>query len=189
MQKGKQTMRKAIVSLAAGGLLFAAAAEAAQFRIGKTVNNGMQFEALYIQEVRMTGESHGAHGSHGQMNDSGMPGVHLEAAVHIVEEGHGFPNGSWVPYLGITYEMTRKGSDWKATGPLVPMLANDGPHYGGNVGMPGPGRYTAKLIITPPSDEIFPRHFDKETGVGEWWEPFELEFSFNYIGIGKKGGY
>ena len=35
----------------------------------------------------------------------------------------------------------------------------------------------------------FGRHVDKETGVGPWFEPFELEYEFVYAGTGKKGGY
>ncbi|MDP7215033.1 MAG: iron transporter [Rhodospirillales bacterium] len=33
------------------------------------------------------------------------------------------------------------------------------------------------------------RHTDKETGVGAWWAPFHVEWSFKYLGTGKKGGY
>lgn len=33
------------------------------------------------------------------------------------------------------------------------------------------------------------RHTDKETGVGKWYKPFDVEWDFNYVGTGKKGGY
>ena len=33
------------------------------------------------------------------------------------------------------------------------------------------------------------RHVDKETGVGPWFEPFEVKYEFVYTGTGKKGGY
>jgi periplasmic iron binding protein len=32
----------------------------------------------------------------------------------------------------------------------------------------------------PPSKAGFVRHIDKETGVPDWWEPFDLEWTFTY---------
>ena len=34
-----------------------------------------------------------------------------------------------------------------------------------------------------------PRHVDEETGVGQWYAPFTVEYEFVYAGVGKKGGY
>ena len=50
----------------------------------------------------------------------------------------------------------------------MPMVANDGPHYGDNVKMMGPGKYRLILTIAPPDENPhahFGRHVDKETGV------------------------
>ena len=72
------------------------------------------------------------------------------------------------------------------------MDATDGPHYGDNVKLAGPGRYTLKLSVTPPrghTQAVFGRHVDKETGVEPWFAPFTLEYEFTYAGTGKKGGY
>ena len=167
-------------------------AAAAVFSAGETiVRQGLAVQGIYIQEVKMTGEhaGHGDHhgGDHGHGHN--MPGMHLEAVIKMAEEGHGFPVGAWVPYLDVDYTLTKQGSDWSAQGPLVPMLANDGPHYGANVSMPGPGKYTLRFRIAPPSEDVFPRHFDQETGIGPWLEPFEVSWEFTYVGIGKKGGY
>ena len=32
-------------------------------------------------------------------------------------------------------------------------------------------------------------HYDKETGVGPWWKPFDYKGSFVFAGTGKKGNY
>ena len=72
----------------------------------------------------------------------------------------------------------------------MPMVANDGPHYGDNVKMPGIGKY--KVIYTidnPLKIGGFGRHTDRETGVRDWFKPFTVEWEFNFLGAGKKGGY
>jgi len=176
----------------AAGLTLAATAPAAVYDTGEpVVRNGLSVQGIYIQEVKMTGEhaGHGHHHGHDSGNGMSMPGVHLEAVIRMAEEGHGFPVGAWVPYLNVHYTLTRKGRDWSSEGPLVPMLANDGPHYGANVAMPGPGKYTLTFRIAPPSEDVFPRHFDRETGVSDWWTPFEASWDFVFTGTGKKGGY
>lgn len=189
----KRLMQAAML---AAGLTLAGAAPAAVYETGEpVVRNGLSVQGIYIQEVKMTGEhaGHGHHHGHGEDHGNGgamdMPGVHLEAIIRMAKEGHGFPVGAWVPYLDVHYTLTRKGSDWSSEGPLVPMLANDGPHYGANVAMPGPGKYTLTFRISPPSEDVFPRHFDRETGLGPWLEPFEASWEFTYVGVGKKGGY
>ena len=74
----------------------------------------------------------------------------------------------------------------------MPMVANDGPHYGDNVKLQGPGKYKMTLTIAPPTANphaMFGRHVDKETGVGPWFKPFTLDYEFVYAGTGKKGAY
>ena len=73
---------------------------------------------------------------------------------------------------------------------MMPMVANDGPHYGDNVKLKGPGKYRLKLIVAPPTVHAhFGRHVDKETGVGPWFKPITLEYDFVFAGVGKKGAY
>ena len=75
---------------------------------------------------------------------------------------------------------------------MMAMVASDGPHYGDNVKLQGPGKYTLTLTISPPGANPhahFGRHTDKETGVGPWFEPFKVSYDFAFAGIGKKGGY
>lgn len=74
----------------------------------------------------------------------------------------------------------------------MPMVANDGPHYGDNLKLAGPGKYRLTLTVSPPSanpHSHFGRHVDKETGVGAWFAPFSADYEFIYAGTGKKGGY
>lgn len=63
------------------------------------------------------------------------------------------------------------------------------PHYGANVKLDGPGNYHLTYRISPPAYQGFYRHFDKETGLGQWRPPFRLHWDFTYVGTGKKGGY
>ena len=52
---------------------------------------------------------------------------------------HGLADGEWVPYLIITYTIEKVGTNFKRTGPLLPMTAGDSPHYANNVGLMGDG--------------------------------------------------
>jgi len=146
---------------------------------------GMEIGAVYLQPIEMEPA--------GMMRDAKDSDVHLEADIHAGKENpNGFAKGDWVPYLVIGYELTKEGSDEKRTGPFMPMVADDGPHYGDNVKMMGAGKYKLKLHIAPPGSDPhshFGRHVDKETGVGPWFQPFDAEFEFAYAGTGKKGAY
>lgn len=154
---------------------------AGDVQIGSVNKNGMEVGAVYIQPVTM---------------EPMLPGmmapadIHLEADIHALKNNqHGFPEGAWMPYLGITYSLTKKGSKWAKTGMLMPMAASDGPHYASNIKLNGPGKYHLTYHINPPPYSSFHRHTDKETGVAKWWVPFDLEWDFTYVGVGKKGGY
>ena len=119
--------------------------------------------------------------------------IHLEADIHAQSDNaNGFADGTWIPYLGVKYEITKFGGAQKLMGELMPMVASDGPHYGDNVKLMGPGKYRLRLSIDPPgasAHALFGRHTDKETGVGPWFKAFVVEYEFIYAGIGKKGGY
>lgn len=124
-------------------------------------------------------------GSHATRGD-----LHLEAAIFAsADNDWGFQEGAWIPYLRVEWKLAKKGSDWSKMGTFLPMVASDGPHYGDNLTLDGPGKYTVTYRVSPPDPAIFPRHFDKETGISEWWAPFEVSWDFVYTGTGKKGGY
>jgi uncharacterized protein involved in high-affinity Fe2+ transport len=146
---------------------------------------GMEIAAVYLQPVAMEPP--------GMMKTVAQSDIHLEADIRAqADNANGFADGTWIPYLGIAYEITKAGGGQKITGELMPMVANDGPHYGDNVKLAGPGKYTLKLSITPPGASArahFGRHTDKETGVEPWFKPFTVQYEFTYAGVGKKGGY
>ncbi|CAN7285349.1 iron transporter [Trinickia sp. LjRoot230] len=174
-----------------GGLVMVAAmaavgASAAEYPIGKQkIAGGMEIGAVYLQPITMDPE--------GMMRKASDSDVHLEADIHAVKNNPtGFAEGDWMPYLQVTYELTKAGSSYAAKGDLMPMVADDGPHYGDNVKLAGPGKYHLKLTVNPPMQSghmAFGRHVDKETGVGPWFKPITLEYDFPFAGIGKKGGY
>ena len=77
-------------------------------------------------------------------------------------------------------------------GAVAPMVASDGPHYGDNVKLMGPGKYRLvyKIVsVASGAASHFGRHVDKETGVAPWPEPVTLSYEFAFTGTGKKGGY
>ncbi|MGH8849360.1 MAG: iron transporter [Casimicrobiaceae bacterium] len=167
-------------------ILAAPIAFALEYPFGKPqLQAGMEIAAVYLQPVPMEPA--------GMMRGVAESDIHLEADIHAQHDNrNGFPDGAWMPYLGVSYEITKQGSAQKLTGELMPMVANDGPHYGDNVKLLGPGKYRLKLAVEPPgssSHAHFGRHTDKETGVAPWFKPFVLEYAFTYAGIGKKGGY
>ncbi|WP_240493099.1 iron transporter [Kushneria phosphatilytica] len=91
-----------------------------------------------------------------------------------------------MPYLQVDYTLRKQGSDQSISGTMDAMVANDGPHYGDNVRLAGPGKYHLTLTVHHPQ---MMRHIDKETGVGPWYKPFTVDYDFVYAGVGKKGGY
>ena len=174
-------------SAAAVTLLVANGALALETPIGKPQRQaGMEIAAVYLQPVSMEPA--------GMMRAAAESDIHLEADIHAQSDNaNGFADGVWVPYLGVTYEITKAGSTQKVSGVMMPMVASDGPHYGDNVKLLGAGKYRLRLAVAPPATESahahFGRHTDKETGVGPWFKPFAVEYEFTYAGIGKKGGY
>ena len=159
---------------------------AAETPIGKhqTVN-GMEIGAVYLQPIKMEPE--------GMMGKVETTDIHLEADIHAVKDNpNAFAQGDWIPYLVVKYELLKAGSTFKLAGDMMPMQAGDGPHYGDNVKLSGPGKYKLKLTVLPPSANThahFGRHVDKETGVAPWFKPFDLNYDFTFAGTGKKGGY
>lgn len=174
-----------------GGLVVAAAiaattASAAEYPIGKQqIRGGMEIGAVYLQPITMDPE--------GMMRKASESDIHLEADIHAVKKNPtGFAEGDWMPYLQVRYELTKQGAKYVSKGDLMAMVADDGPHYGDNVKLDGPGKYHLKLFVNPPMQTghmAFGRHVDKETGVGPWFEPITIEYDFPFAGIGKKGGY
>lgn len=166
--------------------LVASVTQAAETPIGKhQIVSGMEIGAVYLQPVKMEPE--------GMMKRVEESDIHLEADIHATKKNNnGFAEGDWVPNLVIQFEVTKVGSAFKVAGDLMPMVASDGPHYGDNVKLDGPGKYKLKFTVQPPSANThahFGRHVDKETGVAPWFKAFDLNYDFTFAGTGKKGGY
>ena len=177
-------IRSLLVALAGVGL--ASFALAAEYPIGQPQDlNGLEVAAVYLQPVEMEPA--------GMMRAAKDSDIHLEADIHATADNtNGLPEGAWAPYLNIQYVLQKKGSDTVVKGDLMPMVANDGPHYGDNVKLEGPGKYQLTFVIGSPESAAgnhFGRHVDTETGVAPWFKTFELKYEFVYAGTGKKGGY
>ena len=176
-------MTNHVLSSTVGALLIAAAgaASAKEYPIGKPQSrDGMEIAAVYLQPIEMEPA--------GMMRDAKDSDVHLEADIKGAKGNpNGFSEGDWIPYLGVKFELKKDGASETRAGDFMAMVANDGPHYGENVKLMGPGKYTLTLSVAPP--EHFGRHVDKETGVGPWFKPFSVSYEFTYAGTGKKGAY
>ncbi|HUO97803.1 MAG TPA: iron transporter [Rhizomicrobium sp.] len=168
--------------------LWVASAFALEYPVGTPQNvAGMEVAAVYLQAIDMEPEGH--------MRKAVESDIHLEADIHaLANNPNGFAEGVWMPYLLVRYELTKQGGE-SIKGDMMPMVASDGPHYGDNVKLAGPGRYKVKFAVYPPNarenpqGNQFGRHTDRATGVRPWFKPFEVEWEFTYAGIGKKGGY
>lgn len=177
-------MRKTVLGLIASIAIVAAGPVfASEIGIGKPiVMDGLILRPVYLQSVHMAPALPGL--------DKGNFDAHLELDIHADKNNpQGFDPGAWIPYLTVSYELWKIGSDWSSQGTLMAMTANDGPHYGANVKFNGPGKYRLRFRILPPPYMGFMRHTDKETGVSPWWNPIEKSWDFVYVGVGHKGGY
>ncbi len=180
-------MRSYVIPAVATALLLTPALAAAkEYPIGKPQEHAfMEIGAVYLQPIEMEPP--------GMMRPAAQSDVHLEADIKATKGNpNGFAEGDWVPYLAVSYALTKLDDNKSEKGDFMPMVANDGPHYGDNVKLMGPGKYRLSLTIAPPSENPhahFGRHVDKETGVGPWFKTFTVDYEFVYAGTGKKGAY
>ncbi len=178
-----------VACAASAAALFALPAAALEYPVGEPKHlAGLEVAAVYLQAVDMAPAGH--------MRAAAESDVHLEADIHALGGNpNGFAEGSWVPYLLVKYEIVKVGSSDTIRGDMMPMVASDGPHYGDNVKLKGPGKYKLKFTLYAPDapenakGSHFGRHSDRATGVAPWFKPVVAEWEFTYAGIGKKGGY
>ena len=168
-------MRIIVAAVAGAALALAGSvASAKEYPIGKPQKvdaAGFEVAAVYLQPIDMEPP--------GMMRPAAESDVHIEADIKALKANkNGYAEGDWVGYLKITYELTKAGEAEAIKGDAMPMVASDGPHYGDNVKLAGPGKYTLKFNISPPGSDPhgghFGRHVDKETGVGPWFKPFTV---------------
>lgn len=159
---------------------------ASEYEIGDPrILNGMEIAAVYLQPVEMEPA--------GMMRAAAESDIHLEADIHAgADNRNGFAKGNWIPHLVVQYELVKLDTGTTVRGELMQMVASDGPHYGDNIKLAGPGKYKLRYTILPPNENEkahFGRHVDKETGVAPWFEAFTVDYEFTYAGVGKKGSY
>jgi uncharacterized protein involved in high-affinity Fe2+ transport len=165
---------------------------AGQTQFERQEHFGMSFYGTYIQPVLTTKLPKGMMmpmTEQTQVKHEVEEGadIHLELRVEALKDNpYAFAQGSWIPYLAIDYRVEKVGTDWFTSGSLMPMVANDGPHYGNNVKLNGVGKYNIKYRVKAPNLML---HMDKETAPKKWWQPFIITWDLTYLGIGKKGGY
>lgn len=160
---------------AAAALLIATPVMAAEVHVGDAVErHGLSVGAAYLTGISMEPMPPMAMG-----DDT----IHLECDVAAsADNQHGFAEGDFVPYLTCSYLVEKVDGDWQQAGTMLPMTAQDGPHYANNVPMDGPGDYRVTYFLEAPSRNGFFRHTDDETGVPEWFEPFSVSWTFTYPG-------
>ncbi|TRL43483.1 iron transporter [Rhizobium straminoryzae] len=161
---------------ATAGALASLPANAREFPIGGPVTaEHLEIAASYLVGIEMAPMMQNM-----VMGDKDV--VHLETDVHAKEDNPwGYPTDAWIPYLKISYKLTKDGTPWNSSGTLLPMTAKDGPHYAKNVRMNGPGHYKVELTYASPEANGFYHHIDTETGVpGFWTKPIVETFSFDY---------
>ena len=94
---------------------------------------------------------------------------------------HGFGEHAFIPYLSISFVLTKDGAPtFKKAGLLVPLAAKDGPHYAAAADMAGPGTYHLTYIVSPPSARGMMRRTDKTDGVPAWFKPITASWTFHY---------
>ncbi len=171
------------------GFALSPSVQALEYPIGAPQNMaGMEIGAVYLQPVEMEPEGH--------MRKATESDIHIEADIHaLASNPNGYKEGEWVPFLLVKYELTKQPSGEVIKGDMMPMVASDGPHYGDNVKLKGPGKYKVKFTLYPPNakenmdGQHYGRHTDRATGVRPWPKAFDVEWEFTYAGVGKKGGY
>jgi len=152
---------------------------------------GLEVAAVYLQAIEMEPAAFEGRQLYLPREKSD---VHLEADIHALKGNkQGFREDEWVPALIVRYTLRNLDTGQEQSGILHPMNASDGPHYGANLKMTGLGNYKLIFSIAPPdrvaADAPVKQGFGRASGVASWWKPFQVEWTFQYFGPGKKGGY
>ena len=96
------------------------------------------------------------------------------------DEAHGFAEHAFIPYLSVSYTLTKDDAPtFKKAGLLYPVATRNGPRYGASAEMAGPGTYHLNVILSPPSSHGMMRQTGKD-GVAEWWKPITGSWVFTY---------
>jgi uncharacterized protein involved in high-affinity Fe2+ transport len=97
------------------------------------------------------------------------------------EDPHGFGERAFIPYLSVSYALTKDDAPtFKKSGLLYPVAAKNGPHYAAATELAGAGTYRLTYIVSPPSSHGMLRQIDKTNGVPDWWKPINASWTFTY---------
>ena len=112
----------------------------------------------------------------------GADALFLVADIRAAKaEPHGFPEHAFIPYLSVSYALTKDDAPtFKKAGLLYPIATKQGPHYAAAAELAGPGTYHLTYIISPPSAHGMLRRTDKAEGVPDWWKPINANWTFTY---------
>jgi uncharacterized protein involved in high-affinity Fe2+ transport len=148
-----------------------------EFPLGDDFELGpLNVAGVYFQPVDMEPAGAGLPASQSDM--------HIEADISALEGNQlGYGAGDFVPNLTVDYEIV-KSTGYRIEGTFMPMNASDGPHYGANIKLDGPGDYTVRFIIKNPEAQGYVLHIDPTTGVpGRFWStPLVAEWKVSYAG-------
>jgi hypothetical protein len=113
---------------------------------------------------------------------SGADAITLVADIHAARDGsHGFGEHAFIPYLSISYALTKDDAPTlKKAGLLYPIATKSGPRYGAPTELAGAGTYHLTYIVSPPSAHNMLRRTDKAGGVPDWWKPVTANWTFTY---------
>jgi len=102
---------------------------------------------------------------------TGKDSVHLMAVLADAQSHERIPYAScWVTVTDSTGKIVFDGGLW-------PMISRDvGTHYGTNVALPGPGRYSVRLRVGPPQAARHPEY----TGI--WLTPYTMTVPLPWSG-------
>lgn len=173
--------RSALPVLAAA--LLTLPASASEFKLSnkageRIVRNSMTIEGSYMQPIVLEGSRE----NHPREQSDAYFVAHIKAAS---ANPHGYSKFAWIPFLNVSYTLEKIGANWKRQGRLTAAIGKFGPHYGANATLDGIGKYRYTVRVAPPEQGLN-RLVDIENGI-TWWEPFEVSWSFTYLGLGKKG--
>ena len=106
-------MLRALIPFAlAAPLLAAAPADAREYFVGGPVKEqDMEIVANYLLGIEMAPMPM----TMGGMMEHGADMIHLEADIHATADSpYGYADGAWIPYLTVSYDLKKDGSDWSA---------------------------------------------------------------------------
>ena len=153
----------------------------------RTYQNKVESALIWVEPVKMSPMPTMLNGKYD---------IHNELDQHaITGDKMGFGVGGWIPdcQVACVIEKVNKknttSQKWINVFSMMSMVANDGPHYGRNIKLDGPGIYHETCKIDPPDWRGFYRHIDHETGVGSFFYPYTIQGTFTWVGSGKAGGY